>query len=114
MGKVADGDLGIVKADEGIHLMAAAAISLMSIESSVSLAYIHRVGNGVIEKDVSSLAIGVYGNWGLLMNQATQASVGTDPWTVIQNRLHPAVAEAEFTPLDWSCLGRRNLSNKNS
>ena len=40
--------------------------------------------NGVIVKDSSSLAIGVYGNWGLLMNQATQASVGTDPWTVIQ------------------------------
>jgi hypothetical protein len=49
-------------------------------------------------KDTFSLAIGVYGNWGLLMNQATQASVGTDPWTVIQNKLHPAVAEAEFTP----------------
>ena len=46
----------------------------------------------------------VYGNWGWLMNLATQASVGTDPWTVIQNELHPAVAEAEFTPLDWSCL----------
>jgi hypothetical protein len=37
----------------------------------------------------------------------TQASVGTDPWTVVQNKLHPAVAETEFTPLDWSYLSRR-------
>jgi hypothetical protein len=62
-------------------------------------------------KDASraeSQPIGVYGNWGLLMDQATQASVGTDPWTVIQNKLHPAVAEAEFTPLDWSHLNRRD------
>ena len=73
-------------------------------ENRASLAYIHPVRNGVIVKDTSSLAIGVYGNWGLLMNQATQASVGTDPWTVIQNKLHPGVAEAEFTPLDWSYL----------
>jgi hypothetical protein len=54
----------------------------------------------------------VYLNWGLLMNQATQASVGTDPWTVVQNKQHPAVAETEFTPLDWSCLSRRNPSNE--
>jgi hypothetical protein len=85
-----------------------------TIENRASLPYIRRATIGVIEKDASSLAIGVYGNWGLLMNQATQASVGTDPWTVIQNKLHPAVAEAESTPLDWSFLRRRNLSNKNS
>jgi hypothetical protein len=54
------------------------------------------MGNEVIVQDASSLAIGLYAKWGLLMNQATQASVGTDPWTVIQNRLHPAVSEAEI------------------
>jgi hypothetical protein len=43
-------------------------------------------------------------DWGLKMERMTQASVGTDPWTVVQNKLHPAVAETEFTPLDWSCL----------
>jgi hypothetical protein len=43
-------------------------------------------------------------DWGLIMERTTQSSVGTDPWTVIQNKLHPAVAETEFTPLDWSCL----------
>jgi hypothetical protein len=76
--------------------------------------YTYPVRNGVVVKDASSLAIGVYGNWGLLMNQATQASVGTDPWTVIQNKLHPAVAETELTPLDWSYLSRRSVSNKPS
>ena len=49
----------------------------------------------------------VYLNWGLTMNRMTHASVGTDPWTVVQNKLHPAVAETEFTPLDWSYLSRR-------
>ncbi len=43
-------------------------------------------------------------DWGLIMERTTQASVGTDPWTMIQNRLHPAVAEREFAPLDGSCL----------
>jgi hypothetical protein len=43
-------------------------------------------------------------DWGLKMERTTQASVGTDPWTVVQNKLHLAVAEAEFIPLDWSCL----------
>jgi hypothetical protein len=28
------------------------------------------------------------------------------PWTVVQNKIHPAVAEAAFTPLDMSCLSR--------
>jgi hypothetical protein len=43
-------------------------------------------------------------DWGLKMERMTLASVGTDVWTVVQNKLHPAVAEKEFTPLDWSCL----------
>jgi hypothetical protein len=45
-------------------------------------------------------------DWGLQMKRMTHASVGADPWTVIQNKLHPAVAEAEFTPLDLSYLRR--------
>lgn len=43
-------------------------------------------------------------DWGLKMKRMTEASVGEDPWTVVQNKLHPAVAEAEFTPLDLSYL----------
>jgi hypothetical protein len=43
-------------------------------------------------------------DWGLIMEKTTQSSVGTDPWTVVQNKLHPAVPETEFAPLDWSCL----------
>jgi hypothetical protein len=44
--------------------------------------------------------------WGLKMKRMTEASVGADPWTVVQNKLHPAAAEAEFTPLDLSYLKR--------
>jgi hypothetical protein len=29
-------------------------------------------------------------DWGLIMERRTQASVGADPWTVIQSKLHPA------------------------
>ena len=43
-------------------------------------------------------------DWGLKIKRMTEASVGADPWTVVQNKLHPAVAEAEFTPLDLSHL----------
>jgi hypothetical protein len=46
-------------------------------------------------------------NWGVTLDRMTQASVGTVPWTVIQNKLHPGVAETEFTPLDWSHLTRK-------
>ena len=46
-------------------------------------------------------------NWGVTLDRMTQASVGTDPWTVIQNKLHPAIAEKEFTPPDWSHLNRK-------
>jgi hypothetical protein len=46
-------------------------------------------------------------DWGLKMKKMTEASVGADPWTVIQNKLHPAVGEAEFTPLDLSYLSRK-------
>ncbi len=52
-------------------------------------------------------------DWGLIMEKMTQSSVGTDPWTVLQRRLHPAVAETEFTPLDWSCLRSSEFVNQN-
>jgi hypothetical protein len=45
-------------------------------------------------------------DWGLKMERMTRASVGADPWTVVQDKLHPAVAEAEFTPLDLSYISR--------
>jgi hypothetical protein len=45
-------------------------------------------------------------DWGLKLDRMTYASVGTDLWTVVQNRLHPPVAETEFTPLDLSYLRR--------
>ena len=45
-------------------------------------------------------------DWGLKLDRMAHASVGTDLWTVVHNRLHPAVAEAEFTPLDLSYLRR--------
>jgi hypothetical protein len=46
-------------------------------------------------------------DWGLKMKRMTHASVGVDPWTVVQNKIHPAVAEEEFTPLDLSYLAIR-------
>jgi hypothetical protein len=48
----------------------------------------------------------VYANWALIMVRMTYASVGADPWTVFQNKIHPAVAEPEFTPLDLSYMSR--------
>ena len=45
-------------------------------------------------------------DWGLKLQRMTHASVGTDLWTVVQNRLHPAVAEEEFTLLDLSYISR--------
>jgi hypothetical protein len=46
-------------------------------------------------------------DWGLKVKRMTESSVGADPWTVVQNKLHPAVGEAEFTPLDLSYLRRK-------
>lgn len=56
---------------------------------------------GVIMQKATSVGIC---DWGLKMERMTEASVGIDPWTVVQNKLHPAVAETEFAPLDWSYL----------
>jgi hypothetical protein len=46
----------------------------------------------------------VYANWAEIMVRMTYGSVGTDPWTVVQNKMHPAVTEPEFTPLDLSYM----------
>ena len=65
---------------------------------------------GVIMTDASFAACSdghiSWVDWGLKLQRMTHASVGTDLWTVVQNRLHPAVAEAEFTPLDSSYISR--------
>ena len=53
----------------------------------------------------------VYANWALIMVRMTYASVGADPWTVVQNKIHPAVAEPEFTPLDLSYMSRPRNEN---
>jgi hypothetical protein len=54
----------------------------------------------------ASTDVDVYVNWALITERMTHASVGADPWIVVQNKLHPAVAEAEFTPLDFSYIRR--------
>jgi hypothetical protein len=53
----------------------------------------------------------VYADWAEIMVRMTYGSVGVDPWTVVQNKIHPAVAEPEFTPLDLSYI-RRLLNAK--
>jgi hypothetical protein len=54
----------------------------------------------------ASTDVDVYVNWALITERMTHASVGADPWTVVQNKLHPAVAEPEFTPLNLSYMRR--------
>jgi hypothetical protein len=56
----------------------------------------------------ASAEVEVYANWALIMVRMTHGSVGADPWTIVQNKLHPALAEPEFTPLDLSCLSRES------
>ena len=46
----------------------------------------------------------VYASWALIMVRMTYGSVGADPRTVVQEKLHPAVAEPEFTPLNLSYM----------
>ena len=54
----------------------------------------------------ASAEVGVYASWALILVRMTYDSVGADPWTIVQDKLHPAVAEEEFTPLDFSYLRR--------
>jgi hypothetical protein len=58
----------------------------------------------------ASADVDVYANWAEIMVRMTCGSVGEDPWTIIQTKIHPAVAEPEFTPLDLSYM--RRLSNE--
>jgi hypothetical protein len=48
----------------------------------------------------TSAEVKVYASWALIMVRMIHGSVGADPWTVVQNKLQPAVAEPEFTPLN--------------
>jgi hypothetical protein len=53
-----------------------------------------------------SAEVEVYASWALILVRMTYDSVGADPWTIVQDKLHPAVAEEEFTPLDFSYIRR--------
>jgi hypothetical protein len=59
----------------------------------------------------ASAEVEVYANWALIMVRMTHGPVGADPWTVVQDKFHPAVAEPEFTPLDLSCMSRESDEN---
>ena len=79
------------------------------IEADRPLRYIPDCKKGVTMTNASvagSAEVEVYANWALIMVRMTYASVGADPWTVVQNKIHPAVAEPEFTPLDLSYMSR--------
>ncbi len=54
----------------------------------------------------ASAEVEVYASWALILVRMTYDSVGVEPWTVVQDKLHPALAEAEFTPLDFSDISR--------
>jgi hypothetical protein len=56
----------------------------------------------------ASAEVEVYAYWAFILVRMTHGSTGPDPWTVAQDNLHPAVAEAEFTPLDFSLLGTKD------
>jgi hypothetical protein len=47
----------------------------------------------------ASAEVAVYASWAEILMRMT-------PWTVVQNKIHPAVAEAAFTHLDMSYLSR--------
>ena len=53
-----------------------------------------------------SAEVEVYANWAMIMVRMVYSSVGADPWIIVQNKIHPAVAEPEFTPLDLSYMSR--------
>jgi hypothetical protein len=41
------------------------------------------------------------------METMTYAAVAALPWSVVQNKKHPLVPEAEFTPLDLSRITQK-------
>jgi hypothetical protein len=54
----------------------------------------------------ASAEVEVYASWALILVRMTYDSVGADPWKIVQDKLHPAVAEEEFTSLDFSYIRR--------
>jgi hypothetical protein len=68
---------------------------ILCLEGGVTMPY------GSIE---ASEEVGVYASWALILVRMTYGSVGVDPRTVVQEKLHPAVAEPEFTPLNLSYM----------
>jgi hypothetical protein len=54
----------------------------------------------------TSPEVEVYAYWALIMVRMTYGSTGVEPWTVVQDKLHSAVSEAEFTRLDFSYTTR--------
>ena len=58
------------------------------------------------ESVAGSAEVEVYASWASIMVRMTYALVGVDPWTIDQNKIHPAVAEPEFPPLDLSYMSR--------
>jgi hypothetical protein len=51
-----------------------------------------------------SADVEVYSSWALILVKMTDPSVGADYWDIVQNKIRPAIAEPEFTPLDLSYL----------
>jgi hypothetical protein len=86
---------------------------LRAIENKASVAYIP-FQEGVTMRCASAVASAeadIYANWAEIMVRMTYGSLGVDPWTVVQNKIHPAIAEPEFTRLDLSDM-RRLLNGK--
>jgi hypothetical protein len=54
----------------------------------------------------SSSEVAAYASWAEILMRMTYCSVGKNPWIVVQNKTHPAVAEPEFTRLDMSYMSR--------
>lgn len=81
------------------------------IESDRPLRYIPDRKKGVAMTNApvaGSAEVEVYAGWASIMVRMTYALVGADPWTDVQNKMHPAIAEPEFTPLDLSYMSRRS------
>ena len=54
----------------------------------------------------ASAEVAVYATWAEILMRMTYCSVGKNPWTVVKNKTHPAVAEPEFTRLDMPYMSR--------
>ena len=53
-----------------------------------------------------SAEVKVYASWALILVRMVCPSVGANPRTTVQNEIHPAATEPEFTPLDLSYMSR--------